>query len=420
MPFLVRSTALFTEIMPRASTRQGLLFRKYKRKLTRSVNAENAVRQASRTNASEGEDHNFFQIGTLKEEIIISLYLIEVFSNGNSFTFLYCVSKELNIPPLSAKCPIAQEKYHVVDVIHRIKKRYGRGNQSMAKTYNKKNKFEKKKNFKYPEFRIGFQWVLQARCGYKFYIRVAKASKIIKDDYPSQILILIVYNVNNNNNRNNIFNNSRINDSKNRNINISESENYSIVTNNVVNSSIDKNHVNLSNFQNNEDADINDLNFKISKRSNQYLRKISINGPHKDNVNSHRIIVNECLKIKERQDIVLTVGLSVVTQVGYGPFRHKCNFPAQVLSWNIFIRESTFRCLVSLFPYRYILLGDVDSLLNCNLSDIYVFTKEVGKLEKHSEKKRTRKFSAIICMFECHCFILSKAVHVVTTSILPQ
>jgi len=30
------------------------------------------------------------------------------FSNGNSFTFLYCASKELNIPPLSAKCGIAQ------------------------------------------------------------------------------------------------------------------------------------------------------------------------------------------------------------------------------------------------------------------------------------------------------------------------
>ena len=60
----------------------------------------------------------------------------------------------------------------------------------MAKTYNKKNKFEKKKNFKYPEFRIGFQWVLQARCGYKFYIRVAKASKIIKDDYPVLSLLL--------------------------------------------------------------------------------------------------------------------------------------------------------------------------------------------------------------------------------------
>ena len=40
-PFLVRSAALFTKIMPQASTRQGLLFRKYKRKLTRSINAEN-------------------------------------------------------------------------------------------------------------------------------------------------------------------------------------------------------------------------------------------------------------------------------------------------------------------------------------------------------------------------------------------
>ena len=63
MPFLVRSAALFTEIMPRASTQQGLLFRKYKHKLTRSVNAKNAVRQASRANASEGgEDHHFFPI----------------------------------------------------------------------------------------------------------------------------------------------------------------------------------------------------------------------------------------------------------------------------------------------------------------------------------------------------------------------
>jgi len=62
MPFLVRSAALFTEIIPRASTRQQLLFQRYKCKLTLSVNAENAVREASRANASEGEDHNFFQI----------------------------------------------------------------------------------------------------------------------------------------------------------------------------------------------------------------------------------------------------------------------------------------------------------------------------------------------------------------------
>ena len=61
-PFLVRSAVLFSEIMPRASTRQGLLFGKYERKLIRRVNAENTVRQASRANASEGEDHHFFQI----------------------------------------------------------------------------------------------------------------------------------------------------------------------------------------------------------------------------------------------------------------------------------------------------------------------------------------------------------------------
>jgi hypothetical protein len=63
------------------------------------------------------------------------------FFNGNSFTFLYCVSKELNFPLLSAKCAIAQvrfflrngksgnvfsliylEIYRVVDVMHGIKK----------------------------------------------------------------------------------------------------------------------------------------------------------------------------------------------------------------------------------------------------------------------------------------------------------
>jgi len=65
MSFLVRSATLFTEIVLRTSIQQELLFREYKRKLTRMVNVENSVRQASRANASEGEDHNFhnfFQI----------------------------------------------------------------------------------------------------------------------------------------------------------------------------------------------------------------------------------------------------------------------------------------------------------------------------------------------------------------------
>jgi len=40
--------------------------------------------------------------------INLGLYWIEGFSNGNGFTSLYCVSKELNISALSAKCAIAQ------------------------------------------------------------------------------------------------------------------------------------------------------------------------------------------------------------------------------------------------------------------------------------------------------------------------
>ena len=36
------------------------------------------------------------------------LYCIKGFSNRNSYTSLYCVSKELNIPPLSATCTIAR------------------------------------------------------------------------------------------------------------------------------------------------------------------------------------------------------------------------------------------------------------------------------------------------------------------------
>ena len=34
------------------------------------------------------------------------LYWIEGFSNGNNFTSIYCVSIELNLPPLSSKCAI--------------------------------------------------------------------------------------------------------------------------------------------------------------------------------------------------------------------------------------------------------------------------------------------------------------------------
>jgi len=65
-----------------------------------------------------------------------------------------------------------------------------------------------------------------------------------------------VYNINNNNNRNIFVNNSSISVNKNRNINSSDSKNNGILTNNVVNSSIGENLVNLSNFLNNECVNI--------------------------------------------------------------------------------------------------------------------------------------------------------------------
>jgi hypothetical protein len=41
-------------------------------------------------------------------------------------------------------------------------------------------------NYKYPEFSIGYRWVLRARCGYKFDARVAKAAKMIEEDCPER------------------------------------------------------------------------------------------------------------------------------------------------------------------------------------------------------------------------------------------
>ena len=150
------------------------------------------------------------------------LYQIEVFSNENSFTFNYCISKELSILPLSEKCAIAQvrclkqwknsnciisnllrdisrcrchawdkESKILADILDKFLSKKAitnfyldrdmAGKLINAKAYNI-NKFVKtrdylKLNFKYPEFSIGFRWVLRARCGYKFDARVTKAAK---------------------------------------------------------------------------------------------------------------------------------------------------------------------------------------------------------------------------------------------------
>jgi len=55
----------------------------------------------------------------------------------------------------------------------------------------RKNEFEFEKtrnylrlNFKYPEYSIGFRWVLYARCGYKFDVHVVKAVNMVENDCP--------------------------------------------------------------------------------------------------------------------------------------------------------------------------------------------------------------------------------------------
>jgi len=69
------------------------------------------------------------------------------------------------------------------------------GKSIKVKAY-KNNKFEEtreylKLNYKYPEFSIGFRWVLRARCRYKFDARVAKAAKMIEEDCPERLSLLL-------------------------------------------------------------------------------------------------------------------------------------------------------------------------------------------------------------------------------------
>jgi len=70
-PFLLRSVALFIEIMLSDSIRKITLFRQYKYKLIRSINSENTTRHTRRANTSGRDDHNFFQIVTKWKEYFL-------------------------------------------------------------------------------------------------------------------------------------------------------------------------------------------------------------------------------------------------------------------------------------------------------------------------------------------------------------
>ena len=69
------------------------------------------------------------------------------------------------------------------------------GKPIKAKTY-EKNEFEKSRDFlklkfKYPEYSIGFRWVLRARIEYEFDVRVAKAANMIKDNCSRTMSLLL-------------------------------------------------------------------------------------------------------------------------------------------------------------------------------------------------------------------------------------
>ena len=59
IPLLVHTSALLHKIMPIACDRLRSLFNRHKTNLTKSVNAENTVRQASRASAISNNDINF-------------------------------------------------------------------------------------------------------------------------------------------------------------------------------------------------------------------------------------------------------------------------------------------------------------------------------------------------------------------------
>ena len=151
-------------------------------------------------------------------------------SNGrNSFVSLYNLSKELNIPPLSAKCALAQircfEKWKssnciISSLVNNIPKhrkyfwskesRYLSRKLAKFETRNKileyywkrdflkesikakkyiKYKFEEtrdynKLNLEYPQYTKGFHWLLKARCGYKLDSAVLKAANLVNSSFP--------------------------------------------------------------------------------------------------------------------------------------------------------------------------------------------------------------------------------------------
>jgi hypothetical protein len=150
---------------------------------------------------------------------------------AKSFITVYSISKDLNIPPLSAKCALSQvkcfEKWkdsnciisYLVNNIQKsrkytwtkesrtlkrkLEKRGSNDNviknfywkrdmkiNSIKAEFYDENKFEETSDFiklcyEYPELSYGFYWLLRARSGYRLDAKVAKAAKIIDQVCPN-------------------------------------------------------------------------------------------------------------------------------------------------------------------------------------------------------------------------------------------
>jgi len=147
----------------------------------------------------------------------------------SSFISLYSVSKDLNIPPLSAKCAIAQDKCFkrwadsnciiskLVTIIPKMRKyTWAKESRTLSKKLSKIgsrediltfywNRDVKKDSVKavtycdnhlelsrdylhleleYPNLAYGFNWLLKIRSGYKFNSEIAKAAKLVSDSCP--------------------------------------------------------------------------------------------------------------------------------------------------------------------------------------------------------------------------------------------
>ena len=159
-----------------------------------------------------------------------SLYWAAGVHNAKSIISLYSISKDFNIPPLSAKCALMQTRCFnkwkssnciissLVNNVPKIRKhtwtkqskilngklqKIGDTNAIInfywerdVKRKSIKAEFYDNQNFNatnkfmdlcydYPELSLGFQGILKARCGYKLDARVAKAAKLITMDCPN-------------------------------------------------------------------------------------------------------------------------------------------------------------------------------------------------------------------------------------------